>query len=83
MFSINMNFEHYGHCFLQYLAFSKGLFNNLMVVSLCLSIALAGYPGEEMESRRRDSRLIKNTKERGIGQQVKLENKSPMSEQQI
>lgn len=30
-----------------------------------------------------DSRLIKNTKEKGRGQQIKLENKRPVSEQQI
>lgn len=54
-----------------------------MVVPVCLWIALAGYPGEEMESRRGDSKLIKNTKEKGRGQQVKLENKSPVSVQQI
>lgn len=45
--------------------------------------SLTGYPREEMASRRGDSRLIKNTKEKGRGQQVKLENKSPVSEQQI
>ena len=39
--------------------------------------------GGGVERRRGDSRLIKNTKEKGRGQQVKLENRSPVSEQQI
>lgn len=54
-----------------------------MFYSLRLWITLTGYPREELQSRRGDSRLIKNTKEKGRGQQRKLENRSPVSEQQI
>lgn len=67
--------------------FLKGPINDLTYVLLSVPLDRPRWlsRGGASEQKRRvvGERLIKNTKEKGRGQQIKLENKSPVSEQPI